>query len=428
MADVTQDLQSIRIDRTLARYLNIIFAPAPATRKKPRVMVWKRLDPVTKEPVRAQLSILDTFNPTDVRILLALFMLYWQIPADQETGTREFSLQGLAENRVAWNGGHGGDSTPRRLKDALLRLRFNGLLLWNVYRDGKSGELVREMDTFTILDKLSVVERVPLDKHTGLPQEEYADLKSRFRFHKRIVTALECGDIRPMFVKRLLKIDPRAEAALLAALYLDTVMADKTSWERRARALISEDLQLTADYRRPAERKRVLDRIVRHLNDFPVSTGILHLHVKPTNDKTDYKLVVSKTALPTLLESPKTAYKAAEAPKAAPIRETAQKPRKTQLHARTGHPYNLTAEQEGRAEGLALHIEDVIGQPKNRSAYFKLAAEAIRDGYEPLLHRCVGITKEALHDERVTTTGSQFLHDLVKREREKGTEPHQPLA
>jgi len=169
------ELQPVPIERTLAKYLNIIFAPARATKQKPRVKTWQVVDPTNQEHLRAQLAILDTFNPTDVRVLLALFVLYWQIPASQD-GTREFSLQQLAQGRLAWNGGHGGESTPKRLKDILFRLRFNGLLFSNIYRNSETGGFIRDTDTFTILDNLRVVERVPLDKSADLPQEQYGDL------------------------------------------------------------------------------------------------------------------------------------------------------------------------------------------------------------------------------------------------------------
>jgi hypothetical protein len=406
------ELQPVPIERTLAKYLNIIFAPARATKQKPRVKTWQVLDPTNKEHLRAQLAILDTFNPTDARVLLALFVLYWQIPANQD-GTREFSLQQLAQGRLAWNGGHGGDSTPRRLKDILLRLRFNGLLLSNIYRNPQTGGFIRDIDTFTILDKLRVVERVPLDKSTGLPQEQYADLKSRFRFHKTITTALENREIKPMFVKHLLNIDPRAEAALLTALFLDAIMADKTAWQRRAQALISEDLQLTGNYPAPSHRKKVLDRIVNNLQGFPISTGILHLSIEHTNDKTDYKLIVSKSALPLLLVRRQTL----ETPQRHQVPADRQNPLKTQFRARTGHPYNLTEEQEQKAEALAAYILETIGQPKNRSAYFKLAAQAIAGRYEQSLHRCLGLTKEAIREHRIKATPSQYLHKLIEIEK-----------
>jgi hypothetical protein len=404
-------LRPVPIERTLAKYLNIIFAPAVASKEKPRMKAWPVFDPSTNEKALAQLGVLDTFKPTDVRVLLSLFALHWKAPANED-GTRDFTLKRLSDGR--WSGGGGSGSTPKRLKDALLRLRGNLLILSNVYRNPLTGGLIRDTDTFTILDKLRVIEHLPIDPTTGLPQPKYEHLTSRFRFNKTITASLENGDIKPMFVTHLLAIDPRAEAALLAALFLDVVMADKTAWQRRAEALITDDLQLTGDYPRPAHRKKVLDRIVSHLQGFPVSTGLLRLSVELTKDKTDYKLVVSKSALPLLLER----RHKLEKPRKVTSPMSGRDPQfKMPFQARTGHPYNLTEEQEHKAEALGAYILDTIGQPKNRSAYFKLAAQAIAGGYEQTLHRCLGLTKEAMQEGRITASPSQYLHKLIKLEK-----------
>jgi len=400
-------LRPVPIERTLAKYLNIIFAPAVASKEKPRIKAWAAFDPVTNQKTVAKIGILDTFKPTDVRVLLSLFALHWKAPANED-GTRDFTLKRLGDGR--WSGGGVHGSTPKRLKAALLRLRFNGLILSNIYRNPLTGGLISDTDTFTILDKLRLIEHLPIDPKTGLPQEKYEHLTSRFRFNKTITAALESGNIKPIFVAHLLALDPRAEAALLAALFLDVVMADKTAWQRRAQALIADDLQLTGSYPAPSHRKKVLDRIVSHLQGFPVSTGLLRLSIELTKDKTDYKLVVSKSALPLLLERRYNLEKSRKA-----TSRTTQF--KMPFQARTGHPYNLTEEQEQKAEALATYILETIGQPKNRSAYFKLAAQAIAGRYEQSLHRCLGLTKEAMREGRITATASQYLHKLIEFEK-----------
>jgi hypothetical protein len=146
------------------------------------------------------------------------------------------------------------------------------------------------------------------------------------------------------------------------------------------------------------------------LQGFPISSGILHLSIEPTKDKADYKLVVSKTALPLLLK--RREYLEKTQKRVNPANQF-----KMPFAASTGRPYNLTEEQEQKAEALGAYILDTIGQPKNRSAYFKLAAQAIAGRYEQTLHRCLGLTKEAMREGRITTTPSQYFHKLIKLEK-----------
>jgi hypothetical protein len=86
-----------------------------------------------------------------------------------------------------------------------------------------------------------------------------------------------------------------SEVAQIFYTYLDLIMADKSSYERRTKELF-DDLGLTGKaYSNRSNRKQVLERALRELQGAPLTTGrIIIAELEKTKDKKDYKVVIRK--------------------------------------------------------------------------------------------------------------------------------------
>ena len=90
------------------------------------------------------------------------------------------------------------------------------------------------------------------------------------------------------------------KAAFAQQLYnfLNLKMADHPRYQRRMKTLFEKDFpEMGKKYPSPSQRKRVLERNIKHLVGRKISTGLLHdIRVVETTDGTDLKLVVRKKA------------------------------------------------------------------------------------------------------------------------------------
>jgi hypothetical protein len=270
----------VAVDATLARHLNFIFAPSDG--KEERVKQWLAKHPRTGRKVLKKIATRAQLGSRELWAFLTLAKLRQESDGPDVL----FSLQGAADiAQLDWKGRGKLESrprtkdgrpvtrrsTPENIRDALMTLRFAGLILSNVYYDEESGEFLNVEEGVTILDRLRVVQRTPTDAE-GNPDPERATLQSLFRFNPLIERSITGGSLKPIVLDALLSIDKRATAAVYAYLYLDRKLYKRTVWKEPSADFL-KNIGLAGNYRRPAERRRVLDTIAKHLDGLQISTG-----------------------------------------------------------------------------------------------------------------------------------------------------------
>ena len=109
----------------------------------------------------------------------------------------------------------------------------------------------------------------------------------------RIVENMLDGNTKPVNYEVFLTIKNESCANLYTL--LDSYLSRKQRWERRALALIREELFLAGTrYDQRFARHEFLKRIVSELNGKELSSGRLKLWIQETADQTDWKLVATK--------------------------------------------------------------------------------------------------------------------------------------
>ena len=201
-----------------------------------------------------------------------------------------FSLRQLAKLlNKKW-----GTNVIDSLTQSLTRLRTIGIVWADAYYDGKT-ETVRDvLDPFTILSKVKIVRR-RTDGHV-------TTAVGYFRFDDDILNNLQANYTKPVILDTVLRF--KSELAQVLYTYLDLILADKTIFERRTKALFEElGLSGTA-YVRAGKRKQVLEPALRELQGVTLTTGrIASATLEETVDGKDYKIVIRKgklVALPTI--------------------------------------------------------------------------------------------------------------------------------
>lgn len=215
----------------------------------------------------------------DQKTCYALFRLWEE--QEKPEGQVFFTRQQLARVlKKSW-----GSKTNKAITDSLMRLRFTPFVWERSYYDSATQETVERIDTFNILSELHLVRRSDGDRTVSEG--------SWFTFNSRILTNLLAGFTRPVYLDTILKF--QSEIAQILYTHLDLVMADKTHYERRTKELFA-DLGIDgATYRYPSKRAEMLERALPELEGVPVPTGTLSVSLERTVDKTDYKLVATKT-------------------------------------------------------------------------------------------------------------------------------------
>jgi hypothetical protein len=402
----------LAVERNLGKFTSFIFAPGRHGKgkellvEKPRTKTWKTTDPITGAINISRLSVLpmnnQTLNTEDCKNCLVGTKLYHEKLRGPE-GETEYSLQEIARERgIAW----AGKKTAKQIKDSLRRLRFTPIVWKYSFRDAKTGKLVSIEDGFTVFDRLRIVEKEG-EEHTASNTP-----KAIFRFHPAIAENLALNHTKPFLFETVMSI--HGEIALGLYAFLDVAMNAVSYREWRTLELFREILPIRGTYAKRSDRKRLLLRATEELEAKAISTGFLHLQIRETADKDDYKLCVRKTALSRPVDasaSPRNAANAAGKGKVATSTWVAR--RRPGPH--TGNPYNLTNEEVVKAEGMALMVVDAIGHQKNRRFFFTRAAESIINRCTGAFFQAVSETKLAVHDGRIDTTPSQFFNDQFKR-------------
>jgi hypothetical protein len=83
---------------------------------------------------------------------------------------------------------------------------------------------------------------------------------------------------------------------------------------------------------------------------------------------------------------------------------------------RTGHPYNLTADQVAEAESLAAAVIEKIGHEKNRRFFFTLAAQAIAGHYVQTFWKVLSEVALAHREGRINQSPSAYFAAALKNQ------------
>ena len=132
-----------------------------------------------------------------------------------------------------------GQKTLRMLKMSLRRLRKVPITWFYSFYDKNAERYISTEEPMTILGALRLIEvrsaavgQQPTVKTVKSPTADRPErIKSRFRFNEYIERNLSMGYTKPVFLNVAMTL--RGEIALSLYSFLDIVMADKVSWERR---------------------------------------------------------------------------------------------------------------------------------------------------------------------------------------------------
>jgi len=192
-----------------------------------------------------------------------------------------FSIRGLSQFlRKKW-----GTNVIDAVTGSLRRLRATPITWENAYFDAGRRETLEQLETFNILAELKIV-RKKVDGHVTREA-------GYFKFNDFTVNNLLNHHTKPVLFDTILRF--RTDIAQLLYTHLDLILADKRAYERRTRELF-EDLGIRGtECRRLYERKRVLASAIAELRGVPLTTGVIaSIEIERTQDRKDYKLVVSK--------------------------------------------------------------------------------------------------------------------------------------
>ncbi len=181
---------------------------------------------------------------------------------------------------------HWGNNVIDATTESLRKLRTTPFTWINAYRDGRTGDELEVLDTFTILADLKIVRR----KADGHVTKE----AGYFRFHDSILRNLLANYTKPVLLDLIL--DFKSEIAQLLYSHVDLILARNDHYERRTRELFDDFGLQGPGYRKRSDRKRALEKALAELRGVPLSTGILSVAtIEETKDAMDYKVVFRKT-------------------------------------------------------------------------------------------------------------------------------------
>ncbi len=378
--------EPLQTELNLARFFSFIFKPSHTRASEPRAKSW--VVDANGTSIRAKILIEpvdgETLTTLDHRTYLALQKVWWD-QAHEPNGYTTLTLKDLARvMQLGW-----GQKTLRMLKMSLRRLRKVPITWFYSFYDKNAEQYISTEEPMTILGALRLIEvrsaaagQQPRVKAVKSPTADRPErIKSRFRFNEYIERNLSMGYTKPVFLNVAMTL--RGEIALSLYSFLDIVMADKLSWERRTTELLRDDLMVRGTYTWPAERRRLLQKAVDELQEQPISTGLIRLNLTKTADGTDYKLIVAKKPFDNAFGNPSLPPALAD---------------------------------------LVEQILEVTADPHSRRYYER----AVRLYPSSMIHRALAETKDAARRGRVRASQAKFYVDKLKRfaaEQGIGTKP-----
>jgi len=281
-----------RPELNIAKFASMIFT-SPYGRGKYEVREYNWKSTVNEQEVDSRLVVrpgkdLKTPTTTSYQVFLALVQL-WEQQGRVETGEVIFSARQLAKlMNWKWEGKAG-----KRIQEQI-EILFSTSLNWEwSFALDKKNNRDRLVVGMHILEEGS--HYVP--QRTRLKGEKF-DAIHKVKIGHTLIKNMNQGVVKPVNYFAFLSI--KNDTAKILYTLLDVIMSGKPhQWQRRAYGLIRQDLGLHGErYEQKKHRHALLKQMVAEISGKSVGYGFLELHIEPTVDKNDYKLVVTVKRVP----------------------------------------------------------------------------------------------------------------------------------
>jgi len=178
--------------------------------------------------------------------------------------------------------------TYEKVRTALYDLRQTPIEFIHSFYMPQEGSF-SSLEPLSILNHLRIYERKKADKEQTI--RGYGE----FQFDRYIVENILNDYTHPLRLDIIKSFKKHKDLSILLYTYLDRQLAYQNKFEIGLETLFN-NLDLSQSYvRYPAERKRVIEPVLREVRGKALSTGILtHLEVNKTKIGDDYKLVARK--------------------------------------------------------------------------------------------------------------------------------------
>ena len=271
----------VRPDINIAKWSGLIFA-SPWARD---LYQPKKIIVPTGDEGEASITIVpgyDQKRPTTTtqRVFLALLQI-WEDQGKPTNGRIRFSARQIA-HLLDWR--WAGRDTASRIREQLFVLDNTSIDWLRTFYAGEYLETYNEQ--MNLVDAKSYLGR----EH--MTRREMFTAQHSVRLNQDLVENMLAGRTKPV---NFLAIRSVNDSALTLYNLLDNFLAKKRRWERRAYALIYDDLELSGSrYKTAFARKAKLQELQRELDGKELSSGTLKIGVAKTADGKDWKLVADK--------------------------------------------------------------------------------------------------------------------------------------
>ena len=262
----------------------------------------------------------------------------------------------------------------RRLKRWLRDLRQIPISFIQSFYIPKEGEY-RDLADITILNHLRIYER------KGIGRQQKTRGYGEFRFDDYILEGLINNHVHPLRLDVIKSFRKHKDLSILLYTFIDRNLAFKDEFEIGLERLF-EILDLSQRHvRKPYDRKKVLDPVVKELQGKELSTGILsYIRILKTKDDKDYKLVCHKKPFRALPPQSKTS-------------------------------------DNVKTEALVQEMIEALGDEKSRAFYHLVAKKCPED----LIYRCLcEVNDTYLTGMLKKTNGAYFVFLIRKYAKEMG--------
>jgi hypothetical protein len=272
----------VRPDINIAKWAGLIFASPWARDLYEEKEIIFQLGADRSASIRI-VPALNHKRPTTTtqRVFFTLLQI-WEQAGKPANGSFSFSARQIA-HLLSWK--WAGRDTAERIQEHLSILNSTSID-WE--RSFVKGDLKE-----THNDAMSLIDAKGYLKREKMINNEFFYAQHTVRLNHDLVTNMIAGKTKPFNYKAFISIKNETAAKLYNL--LDNFLARKRRWERRATALIYEDLELEgARYKTAFARKAKLQEIQRELDGKELSTGTLKVSIAKTVDGKDWKLIADK--------------------------------------------------------------------------------------------------------------------------------------